>query len=544
MIQFSNPFILLLLWSVPVIIWLWIFLRKRSEIKLKQFISGAMQATLRFPTPKYKLIMQIVFIAIGLSLLILSVAGPFDGYRKETITDYHHDIVILLDVSSSMLAKDAQPNRQENAKSTILELVSQLPQDRLALMAFRHDTTLLSPLTFDHNFLSQSIKLASLGSASAGESDIGSAISTATKLFKNDSKTDKIILLFSDGEDLTGNIKQGIVTAAENNITIFTVGIGATDKITIPDPLQPDKPYIYNGKTVLTSLNEQTLKTIAESTGGEYVPAYKDYISPSDMCTEYLRRIKKEETSNTMRKLRIYCYNWFLLPAFIFMFLAALLSIQSKPHIHKKASKILLLFVALTILTLITSISQAGKLTADELAFNSAAALFTDGKYEQAIATLNKTESEDEKYIMAYGCTYFKAAQKLNDTLTQLPKKIKLYKQAAESFRTILKQQGNNQTAIHNLTVSYLAVQASANKLAKLKPPKKTSNKTIKTVKNDTISSKTETQNKEKSTEANELSNAEIDKLLSKILSHEKEYQTKKQQYGKLIPLRADVKDW
>ncbi len=551
-LQFNNPSLLLLLWLIPVIIWVWLSLRKRSENKLKQFISSTMQETLRFPISKHKLSAQIALVAAGLALLIISVAGPFAGYKDQAITKRSHDIILLLDVSSSMTAKDVQPNRLENAKSIILELASQLPQDQLALMVFRSNSTLLCPLTYDRPFLYATTKLISTSSASTGETDIGTAITDAVKLFEDKSHNKRFIILFSDGEDLANNINSAIATAVTNNVTIFTIGIGKPEGSTIPDPIQPDKAYKHNGQTVITKLKEQTLRKIASETNGEYINYDNKHISPSDICSDYLRDIKTAETAKNIKNTRIYHYNWFLLPAFISFLCALVLSLEKR---SRTSIKSLLFFFTFTATALISNNGFTENLSAETDIFNAAAAQFAKTNYTQSIITLDSIKTNNSTIIvridMAYGCAYFKSAQQRSNIREQY----KLFKKAAESFQSVLKQDTNNKIAVHNLAISYKAMLVAKAKRDKSENIDKKTNDHTEQTTTDTRSktdksaeSIVQKVDKPSATDTKrqnyELSDEEIEKVLSLILSREKEYQTKKHRYGKLTPLQSNIRDW
>ncbi len=551
-LQFANSSVLLLLWLVPAIIWLWIWLRKRSENKLKEFISGPMQEKLRFPISQYRLISQMILVSLGLTLLIISVAGPFAGFKEQTVTSNNHDIIMLLDVSSSMTARDVQPDRLGSAKSAIIEISAKLPRERIAMLAFRHGLAILCPLTYDREFLQQTVKLISTTSAPAGETDIGSAIITAVEMFNKNSTAKRFIIIFSDGEDLAGNIEKAISTATENSVTILTIGIGKSEGTTIPDPLRKGKPYIYNGGPVTTKLNDQVLKRIATATNGEYIHSYDNNISPADICTEYLRNIKASEQTESAKKLRIYRYNWFLLPAFILLLSAIALGIKkSNRKRNITSAKLTLLLTSIILTTLSNGYSE--ELSATDRTFNTAATLFASSNYAETITALDSIRTDNteirSRINMAYGCTYFRKAVQLDNALEQ----IKLYKKAAESFQSLLKQEADNQTATHNLAVSYREMQIATVKLAASQSAEKVPGKPAEPVeaeKNNGESSEEAQQKTDKPSatdsaeQNNKLSDKEIEDILSTILSREKEYQTKKQQYGKLTPLQSDVRDW
>jgi Ca-activated chloride channel family protein len=511
-----------------------------------------MQTKLRFPVSKYRLITQAFAISLGLALLIISVAGPFAGTRKQTVTMPGHDIVILLDVSSSMTAKDMLPNRLTRAKTTITETASKLTQNRIALLAFRHKATLLCPLTYDREFLYQATKLASINSAMPGATDIGDAIISASKLFTTNSPSSKIIILFSDGEDLSDNISQALSLAEKNNITIFTVGIGQTDGTTIPDPLQPEQPYFYNGKKIITKLNEHALKKIAETSGGEYIPLYKiSNIPYSNICREYLQKIDNEKNTETIKKLRHYRYNQFLLPAFLLFLFAMILGRKKKKPPHSNTTKTPLIIFVLLSATLNTSICRAEEPAIYEQKFNTAATLFSSNHYTEAITVLNSiiTDNNTLPLNSAYGCTYFKLAEQ---NTNQLPQQIKLYKKATEAFQAALFNNPDDPIIEHNLTIAYKEMQAMAAKLKENKPassqkPGNQQNTTEITNKNQPQQNKKQENEKHPATDSpknQDLSNRQIDDILSTILNREKEYQMKKQKYGKIIPLNKDIQDW
>ena len=561
-IQFDNPSVLLLLWLVPVIIWLWLKLRKRSEDKLRAFISGPMQTKLRFPISKGKLLAQIIAIAIGISLLIISAAGPFSGKQNKAIESNGHDIAILLDVSSSMTARDVQPDRLTHAKSQITQTASKLPKDRIALLAFRRSTTILCPLTYDREFLYQAVKLASATSASAGETDLGTAIMSAADIFTDNSTSRRIILIFSDGEDLSRNIAESISYAIKKRITIFAIGIGKAEGATIPDPLREDTPYQYKNQPVITKLNEQTLREVTTATGGHYISLNNEYarnIQCSDICREYLREITSTETAKTMKQLRIYHYNRFLLPAYISLLFAILLGMQRIKRTSTASTKLSLLLITIFITHASTGYSEPRSKRVIERSrnapwlatFNIAASQFASTNYTAAIDTLNTITADSTETAlhinMAYGCTYFKAAQQLNCSQEQ----VSLLKKATQSFNAILKQEPTNKTAEYNLAVAYrtmLTVSAKFKEIAPDTTEKDTNNSSTKNsndkASQDEQQNKEDSQTKTDTQPSDDLSQEEIDNILSTILSREKEYQTKKQRYGKLIPLQADVRDW
>jgi Ca-activated chloride channel family protein len=176
--RFANAWMLVLVLLAPVAGAFWVFLRARSEARLRGLVAPALQAKLLPRRPKMFVVQAILLIS-GLVLCLFAAARPQWGHSAQVVASKSRNVVVALDVSRSMLAADVRPNRLERAKADIADLVDSLEGDRCALVAFRQKGVLLCPLTTDRAFLRSALESATPESAPRGETDLGAAIRTA-----------------------------------------------------------------------------------------------------------------------------------------------------------------------------------------------------------------------------------------------------------------------------------------------------------------------------------------------------------------------------
>ena len=328
-LQFVNPWVLYLLWIVPVIAWWWHFTSRKMEQKLALFISPEMQKKLRPEAYTSRQTWQTGLIAAGLFLLLIAAARPQWGTKEEKIYQRGRDLVIALDVSRSMMANDVHPNRLLRAKADIMDLIKELKGDRAALLAFRKKALTLCPLTTDYAFLRHALDAVAIDSAPAGETDIGDAIIKSMEILKKDERAHKAIILISDGEDLTGKALEAAKEAGKYNIPIFTVGLGSSNGSRIPEQEKSRNFLKYRDKDIVTKLNDKTMHEIAEATRGAYIPVGTASMTSTTLGMLYrnhLTRLSALDIEETLQRRNVERYQLFMLPAFLLLLAAAFLS--------------------------------------------------------------------------------------------------------------------------------------------------------------------------------------------------------------------------
>ncbi|MDX9790963.1 MAG: VWA domain-containing protein [Candidatus Kapaibacterium sp.] len=266
--KFANPEYLYLLLLLPLFILWYIYKERRQNLGFKlSSISGMNTGkSLRI----YLRHSIIVFRLILMGALIIALARPQTSSTMETISSEGIDIVISLDVSTSMLAEDFKPNRIESAKNQALDFVDKRTDDRMGFVVFGAESFTQCPVTVDHNVLKNLIKDVRSGMLEDGTA-IGMGIATAVTRLKDSKAKSKVIILLTDGVNNTGIIapETAAEIAATYGIKIYTIGVGTRGLA--PYPVQT--PFGTQYRNVEVEIDDNLLKKIAEMTGGMYFRA-------------------------------------------------------------------------------------------------------------------------------------------------------------------------------------------------------------------------------------------------------------------------------
>jgi len=325
-IQFVNGWVLFLIWAVLVLAAAWFMLFRRKQTTLRAFLAEPMLSKLAPAVKPARFYAQFALALSGLLLLLVAAARPQWGSEERIVFQRGRDLIIALDVSRSMLARDAHPDRLQRAKADIQDLLRELRGDRVGLMAFRGHAVQLCPLTTDYGYIEQTLDEVTPESAPRGETNIGDAIYKALDAFENDSGSHRAIILISDGEDLAGQAKAATARAKEKGVVIFTVGLGNPEGSAIPGLSKAEAHQTYQGSEVITKLHHETLKEIAEATGGAYVPVGVANVKLGKLYRDHLSRIAARDLEESLQQRMIERYQWFLFPAVLALLVAAFLS--------------------------------------------------------------------------------------------------------------------------------------------------------------------------------------------------------------------------
>ncbi len=216
---------------------------------------------------------KLSLLLLAVFLLFVALARPQWGTEKKKTEPTGIDVMIALDVSKSMLARDVRPNRLERVKLGITNLLDRVRGDRLGLIAFSGTAFLHCPLTLDHQAFAKTLNDLEIGTIKTPGTNLAGPIEEASRSFsKND--RDKFLILLSDGEDLEGEGLKRAKEAKDQGIRIYTIGIGSPEGARIPmDPLgQPARNFLRDpqGKTVISQMDQRALQDISDATGGQY----------------------------------------------------------------------------------------------------------------------------------------------------------------------------------------------------------------------------------------------------------------------------------
>ncbi len=266
---FAHPKFFYLLLLIPAMVAWYIFRQKDSKASLQ---ISTLQSFAKSPVSIKIYLRHILFAlrVVVITLIIIVLARPQSTNTWKNVTTEGIDIILAIDVSGSMLARDFTPDRLEAAKEIGIKFISGRQTDRMGLVIFSGESFTLCPLTTDHASLINMFKDIKMGILEDGTA-IGSGLATATSRLKDSNALSRVVILLTDGVNNRGEIAP--LTAAEiaksYGVRVYPVGIGSIG--TAPYPVQT--PFGVQYQNMEVKIDEEVLQQIAEMTGGRYFRA-------------------------------------------------------------------------------------------------------------------------------------------------------------------------------------------------------------------------------------------------------------------------------
>lgn len=297
MFRFSHPEYFVYLAVVPIILGLYFYAVYSGKKKLSAFGNLNLIRQL-MPIASFRRgWIKTIIVLLAISLIIVGLAGPQFGSKLTEVKRKGIELIIVLDVSNSMLAQDIQPSRIERAKQAISRLVDQLTSDRIGLIVFAGDAYVQLPVTND--YVSAKMFLSSIhpGMVPKQGTAIGTAINLAVNSFSQQEEAKKVIVVISDGENHEDNPVDAAKKASEKGIVIHAIGIGSQQGAPIPMPSRRGSADFLrdkDGNVVVTKLDEETLSKVAVSGGGKYVKATNSQLGLLPLFEE-INRMERAE---------------------------------------------------------------------------------------------------------------------------------------------------------------------------------------------------------------------------------------------------------
>ncbi len=286
--MFTNASALLLLIIVPIAIGFWIWRERLRSRALNQIGASAILKSLASQVNPIRRRFKIGLWLITLLALIFALARPVWGIEVELIETQGVSVIIVLDVSRSMDAEDILPSRLARARLDISRLFTEIEGNAVGIVLFAGDAFVLMPLTTDIYSASAFLNAASTDSISLQGTGIAQGIQAAIETFDSRSPSQAVIVLVTDGEDHEGDTLAAAQIAAQQGITIHTLGYGNPDE-GVPIPIRTETGLIEfktneSGQIVLTRLHEAPLQDIADATGGLYQRAGGDTVAITNIA--------------------------------------------------------------------------------------------------------------------------------------------------------------------------------------------------------------------------------------------------------------------
>ena len=327
---FARPEWLWLLLAVVAIPVIYLMLRLYRRSKIKRFGNVA---TLQSLMPNYNGVrgwIKIALFSVAVGFLALALARPQTGSKLRTTEVEGREVVLVVDVSNSMLAEDVTPSRIERTRYAISRLVERMKEDRLGIVAFAEEAEVLLPITGDYKMAEAMVKRLSPSLIAHQGTDIGEALEVALLSFTETTKESKsrVVILITDGEEHNQRTEAAIESAVAQGVMVCAIGIGTPEGT----PLKIDGELIEDedGKMVVTKLGEPLLQHIAEATGGIYVRSRNENFGLDDIIA---RLDEMESTQLTQIAFEEYDeqYQWFLGAALLLLLVEVFIMERRNP---------------------------------------------------------------------------------------------------------------------------------------------------------------------------------------------------------------------
>ena len=305
---FANPQYLLLLIAVPIAIGVVYWAVQNRRQMLERIGNPRLVNMLTANVNSRGRIIGRILTISALGLAIVALARPQWGENVQTVEREGVQIIIALDVSRSMLAEDIKPNRLVRAKLEIVDLMQRLQGDEVGLVLFSGAAFLQFPLTFDYLSARNFIEAADTEMISIQGTDIGEAIEIASRSFNEELFSQKVVIIFTDGENLDGDAVEAAREAADDGVLIYPVGIGTPEGEPIPirTSFGSVRGYVQDrdGNMVFSRLDEDTLISVAEAGGGKFIRLSGSTNAASEFTAE-LDALEKAAVGSEVETIRI-----------------------------------------------------------------------------------------------------------------------------------------------------------------------------------------------------------------------------------------------
>jgi Ca-activated chloride channel family protein len=422
--SFGAPQWLWGLLLIPILIALFIRAEHRGLRRLQEFVSARLLPQLAGTVNRPRRVLRFALLLLGLSLALFSLAQPRWGYTFEDVKRKGLDLLIAVDTSRSMLSNDVQPNRLERVKLAAQDLIHELQGDRVGLIAFAGRAFLQAPLTIDYEAVMESVNDLDTTTIPEGGTNISSAIALAMQSFGKSAVGNRALIIFTDGEEFSGDAVNVANTATDAGVRIFTVGVGTPQGSLIPITSENGETAFVKdsaGQVVKSKLDDKRLREIAQATGGFYVHLENGPRTMQQIYNEGLAKMQAAEIDVRLSRRPIERYEWPLGAALAALALSILIGerkrVRERIHVPAPAK--------------VTAATAALVIFLCQLAFGAAPGLdaYSNGKFEDAYGQFQQTLKSHPQS---------RAEDKLQFDSGAAAYKLRDYSKALESFSQAL----------------------------------------------------------------------------------------------------------
>jgi Ca-activated chloride channel family protein len=311
--NFGAPYWFWALLGIPFFVLLFARAERRAAVRLREFVSERLLPNLARTVDWRRRKLRFALVLLGFGLAIAALAKPQWGYIYEDVKRKGLDLIFAVDTSRSMLSNDVPPSRLQRVKLATQDLLNELQGDRVGLIAFAGRAFLQAPLTIDYSAAVESINDLDTNTIPEGGSNISAAIDLAVQTFGKSAIGNRALIIFTDGEELSGDAMKTAKAAADAGVRIFTVGVGTPEGSLIPITGEGGGTAFVkdsNGQVVKSKLDEKRLKEIAEATGGFYIHLEDGPRTMRRLFEEGLSKMQAGDIDDRMSRRPIERYQW------------------------------------------------------------------------------------------------------------------------------------------------------------------------------------------------------------------------------------------
>ena len=308
---------------IPAIILCFLLLQLWKHKTQKRFADKTLLKKLSPDQSLFKSVLKVIVLSLAFACLAIALVNPKIGTKLETVKREGVDVVFAIDVSKSMLAEDIAPNRLEKSKQLVTQIINNLASDRVGIIAYAGKAFPQLPITTDYASAKMFLQNMNTDMLSSQGTAINEAIELAKTYYNDDEQTNRVLIIISDGEDHSEAAASVAEEASEEGIRIFTIGVG--DAKGGPIPIKRNGVVLNykkdnRGETVITRLNEETLKNIADAANGAYING-RSTNSVVESIRDILNKMDKKEFEAKQFADFKDQFQWFLGLALFFLFI-------------------------------------------------------------------------------------------------------------------------------------------------------------------------------------------------------------------------------
>ncbi|GAA4472250.1 vWA domain-containing protein [Novipirellula rosea] len=314
-IQYGNPFALNWLWlalaCVVVIVWAAV----RMRAKLRRFATANFNSQLLPPHHRLRTAVRTVLLLLTFLFLTIALVDIRWGKVWREVPQKGIEVMFVVDVSRSMLAEDATPNRLSRAKQQINDMLDVMAGDRVGLVVFAGEVRQVVPMTNHYDDFRRSLKEVGTHSIRRGGSRLGDAIRVASKGFLSKTNDHKAMVILTDGEDQESEpLKVAKQIHQDQGVRIFTIGLGnMSEGARIPAGTDGDSNYVtYDGQQVWSKLDGAILQAVATETNGAFIPAETKQVDMASVYHQYVAKVEQQQFETAKINQYEARFQWFV----------------------------------------------------------------------------------------------------------------------------------------------------------------------------------------------------------------------------------------